>query len=545
MSSRVIHCVGMAALMGAYLAACGDGGGGPVEPPPPSVATKLAFSVEPADAVVGQALSPAIQVMIQDATGNHVSDASDAITLAIGSNPGSSTLSGTETVNAVSGVASFSGLSVEKPGIGYTLTATAAGLTGATSATFDIAVRAAVQLAFTAQPSTSTVGVAISPAVEVTVQDEFGNTVTTATDDVAVAIGTNPSGGPLRGTATISAVGGIATFSDLSIDLLGSGYTLLATSGSLSASESAAFDIVLTFASISAGANHTCGLTAGGSIYCWGSNDFRQLGDGTTTNRLTPVPVSGGLSFASVSLGIGINHTCGITSSGGANCWGQNDNGQLGDGTTAEHFTPVPVSGGLSFTSVSAGESHTCGMTTSGDAYCWGSNSNGQLGDGTTTARLTPVPVSGGLTFALVSAGSSYTCGITTGGTTYCWGANGNGQLGDGTTTQSLAPGLLSGGLSLASVSAGFSQSCGLTSGGDTYCWGRNQFGMLGDGTTTDRLTPALVFGGFSFASVTTGGVHTCALILDGDAYCWGRNNVGQLGNGATGESWSPVRVKQ
>lgn len=203
-----------------------------------------------------------------------------------------------------------------------------------------LVTQAGRQPAFTAQPSTATAGVAISPAVEVTVQDAFGNTVTSATDAVTVAIGTNPGGGTLAGTTTISAVDGIATFFDLSIDLLGSGYTLLATSGSLSGSTSAPFDVVLTFASVSAGQDHTCGLTSGGDAYCWASNANGQLGDGTTTSSVTPVVVAGVL-FASVTAGG--DHTCGVTTAGDAYCWGRNADGQLADGTTGSSFVSVRV----------------------------------------------------------------------------------------------------------------------------------------------------------------------------------------------------------
>ena len=172
-------------------------------------------------------------------------------------------------------------------------------------------------------------------------------------------------------------------------------------------------------ASVGAGNLHSCGLTVTGNAYCWGFNDFGQLGDGSTTGSLTPVLVSGGIRFSSISTRGG--HTCGVTSVGDAYCWGENFRGQLGDGTTINRLTPVLVSGGLSFASVSTSFSETCGVTTDGDAYCWGENFRGQLGDGTTINRLTPVPVAGGLTFASLSTGAQ-TCGVTAAGDAYCWG---------------------------------------------------------------------------------------------------------------------------
>ena len=174
-------------------------------------------------------------------------------------------------------------------------------------------------------------------------------------------------------------------------------------------------------ASVGAGNIHTCGLTVTGNAYCWGFNDFGQLGDGSTTGSLTPVLVSGGIRFSSISTRGG--HTCGVTPVGDVYCWGENFRGQLGDGTTINRLTPVLVSGGLSFASVSTAFSETCGVTTGGDAYCWGENFFGQLGDGTTINRLTPVPVAGGLTFASLSTGAT-TCGVTTTGAAYCWGRN-------------------------------------------------------------------------------------------------------------------------
>lgn len=190
----------------------------------------------------------------------------------------------------------------------------------------------------------------------------------------------------------------------------------------------------LVFESVSAGGQHSCGVTTNGAAYCWGSNgdsfpgNIGSLGNGSAEiySQTTPVAVSGGLTFASVSTGW--RHTCGVTTDGAAYCWGGGTQGKLGNGSTESHATPVTVSGGLTFASVNPGRVHTCGVTTSGAAYCWGENGGSHLGNNTsTTQRLPPeatripVPVLGGLTFASVSAGSDYTCGVTTGGGAYCW----------------------------------------------------------------------------------------------------------------------------
>jgi hypothetical protein len=205
--------------------------------------TKLGFTVQPTNAVAGSALAPAVQVAIEDAFGNTVSGASGNITLALGTNPGAATLAGTLTQTTASGIATFPGLSLNKAGTGYTLTATASSLTTGTSTGFNIAAGAPSQLAFTQQPTTAVSGTALTPAVQVAIQDRFGNTVPSATGIVTLAIGTNPSGGTLAGTLSRSVVNGVASFGDLTINNLGTGYTLSAASSGLLGATSGSFDI--------------------------------------------------------------------------------------------------------------------------------------------------------------------------------------------------------------------------------------------------------------------------------------------------------------
>src|SRR5205823_3441946 len=190
-------------------------------------ATQLVFSVQPSTTTAATAITPAVEVTAQDAGGNTASGFTGNITVAIGTNPSTGTLSGTKTVAAVAGVATFSGLSIDKAGTGYTLTATGVGST--TSTAFNITAGTATELVVKVQPSTTTAATAITPAVEVTAQDGNGNTATGFTGSITVAIGTNPSTGTLSGTKTVAAVAGVATFSGLSIDKAGTGYTLTAT----------------------------------------------------------------------------------------------------------------------------------------------------------------------------------------------------------------------------------------------------------------------------------------------------------------------------
>ena len=207
-------------------------------------ATRLVFTVQPVSTTAGSAITPAVRVTARDAQGNTVDTFTGTVSVAIAANPAGGTLSGTKAVAAGAGVATFAGLSIDKTGSGYTLTATATGVAGATSAPFTITPGPATQLRFTLQPSTTTAGTGIAPAVEVTVRDARGNTVPGFTGNVTLAIGTNPGGGTLSGTTTVALASGVARFSGLSIDKSGTGYTLTATGGGLSAGTSAPFDVV-------------------------------------------------------------------------------------------------------------------------------------------------------------------------------------------------------------------------------------------------------------------------------------------------------------
>src|SRR5439155_1336885 len=202
------------------------------------VATQLAFGTEPGTTVANRQITPAVKVRALDAFGNVATGFTGAVAVALGSNPGSATLSGTTPVAAVAGVATFVDLSVNKTGTGYTLTGSASGFAPVTSTAFDITPGTATQLAFTQQPSTTVAGATISPAVQVTALDPAGNPVTSFTGSVTVALGNNLGGSTLSGTTTTAAVGGVATFVDLRLDKTGTGYWLTATATGLNATSS-------------------------------------------------------------------------------------------------------------------------------------------------------------------------------------------------------------------------------------------------------------------------------------------------------------------
>jgi alpha-tubulin suppressor-like RCC1 family protein len=245
-----------------------------------------------------------------------------------------------------------------------------------------------------------------------------------------------------------------------------------------------------------------CGLTADGRAHCWGANRVAVFGDGTT-----PAPVAGGHRYTALS--VGFWHACGITTGASTFCWGTNSNGQLGIGSIGDTpiKTPVAVSGGLSFSSVSVGEAHTCGVTTAGVTYCWGENSlKGVLGNGSHTDSSVPVRVSGTWSFASIVSGQEHTCGLTTSGAAYCWGQP-SWAFGDGTSDRpsdscdpidssncSSVPFAVPGGLTFAKLSAGGYSTCGITTDGQTYCWGGG-YAKSGSGSILSPAAPQKVAG--------------------------------------------------
>ena len=282
------------------------------------------------------------------------------------------------------------------------------------------------------------------------------------------------------------------------------------------------------------------------SAMCWGYNSYGSVGDGTTTQRTVPTTVSGGLAFS--SLGGGQAHSCGITTSGAAYCWGTNNGyGALGDGNeTGSQSVPTAVVGGLTFTAdIGGGQSHTCALGTSGTVYCWGDNRAGQVGNGGVgSAVLSPTAVSGGYTFFKVASADLHNCAITTAGSAYCWGRGAEGQLGDGTTTQKNVPTAVSGGHVFTDIAAGDRHTCAIKDTGAAYCWGNNDYGQVGNGTwTSPKTSPVAVSGGHLFIQIAVGSGHSCGLKADGSAYCWGINSLGMLGNGSTTDSNVPVLV--
>lgn len=281
------------------------------------------------------------------------------------------------------------------------------------------------------------------------------------------------------------------------------------------------------FASISASDMLTCGLTPAGAAYCWGNNPNGEVGDGSTTRRTIPTPVAGGHTFSVIAAGA--KHACALDANGLTWCWGNNEVKQLGR-EGPNQSTPLAVPTDLRFAKLTAGHGWTCGITAAGAAWCWGYATDGALGNGQQLITATPQAVAGSRTFVKLAAGDHHTCGIDNGGLLWCWGDNLNGELGNGTRSQSLVPVQVSTLSAVIDVAVGEYHSCAVTSAGTAWCWGENLDSRSGGGSAGDVLVPQQVSGP-GFTKVGIGQNHSCALSATGVVYCWGRNNWGQFGD--------------
>lgn len=251
--------------------------------------------------------------------------------------------------------------------------------------------------------------------------------------------------------------------------------------------------------SLALGRGLSCGLTATGQAYCWGQNATGAVGDGTSADRLVPTPVAGGFTFSMLAVQGG-DAVCGLTTSGAAYCWGSNAFGALGDGSGLDHATPTAVAGGRTFVEIAAGVNFACARTAAGRAYCWGRNEVGQLGDGSTTARATPVAVASTASFASLWSGQplASACGISTESHVLCWGGDLDFELGAGAwdvaglgtcngagfaVPCARSPVAVYGGRDFSQVVVGQGFACALDTrrlGNGAWCWGRNDHGQLG-----------------------------------------------------------------
>ena len=335
--------------------------------------------------------------------------------------------------------------------------------------------------------------------------------------------------------------------------------------------------------SIASGGEHTCALFSGGRLKCWGKGENGQVGDGYGSNRYYPTVVVG---VEAVAVSAGLAHSCAIDASRAVWCWGSNTEGQVGRVPGVNVLLPTEVSGlGSGVVSVSAGGLHTCALGADHRVRCWGDNEAGQLGNGTSVGSAFPVQVLGldeGV--VAISAGAGHTCAITLSGGVWCWGDNASGVLGDGTFAERRYPSPVLGlGSGVVAISAGAMHTCAIDGSGRVLCWGQNSSGQLGDGTTAEKNIPTPVVGldsggvvvscggmhtcvvtsahgvrcwgidGFvpkavagletGIVSVSSGLGHICVVTEDEKAMCWLLNDMGQLGDGTTAFRFNPTPV--
>ncbi|HEV7913970.1 MAG TPA: hypothetical protein VGP22_09395 [Albitalea sp.] len=333
------------------------------------------------------------------------------------------------------------------------------------------------------------------------------------------------------------------------------------------------------FVSITAGAHHTCATRVNGNTYCWGLNNTGQVGVGGS-RICTGVACVDRPQFVmnAKQVDAGIDHTCALDAAGAAHCWGNSNYGQLGNGNYGYLSQPIPVSGNLTFTSISAGQFSTCG-TTSGGMYCWGAIMNGLSGTptpqlvfawngyqsvnvgylsacalyvvggwreadcwgnnqygqaGVDPAQLPIAPPTVRSTFDVsvtrLAVQSYHTCADQATGVVQCFGYNGYGQLGNGSFATTYVAQNVGGGMPLHGVSTGSNHGCALDTANRAYCWGNGYWGQLGNGVSAVFASPQAVAGGRSYRAIAAGQQHACAIGTDNHIYCWGSNHYGQLG---------------
>lgn len=325
-------------------------------------------------------------------------------------------------------------------------------------------------------------------------------------------------------------------------------------------------DLGAQFVAVGAGTDHSCGLAASGEIFCWGRNNFGQLGVGGFVDSLTPQKISTSeiADFSGFkALSVGGFHACALDARGQVHCWGYGIYGQIGDGTNSNRTRPTLVNTEdlaqwSGFTDLGAGDLHSCAVSADGGAYCWGYGANGRMGHGNLADKTFPTAVSTDLLesflgFQKIRPGKEHTCGTTLEGGAYCWGSAVQGQLGDGERSAKMLPvavdtSFIEDFTEFLTLDAGREHNCAVTSQARAHCWGSGDHGKIGDGGLTLRVRPhqpntsalAEYKGALTLAS---GGDHSCLLGVFGDSYCWGLGSQGQLGNNNTETRNLPVRV--
>ncbi|MEI8335770.1 MAG: hypothetical protein WCG37_02765 [Actinomycetes bacterium] len=296
--------------------------------------------------------------------------------------------------------------------------------------------------------------------------------------------------------------------------------------------------IIWTAITASSNTNLRCGLMNSGKIWCWGSNDVGQLGNGGSPDAAWHF-VHPDIQGSAKAITAGGGHACALLDTNEITCWGSNDSGAVGNGSSDNQLLPAKVNGVSSATSLASGDKHTCALLSDSTISCWGYNGNGQLGNGSNADSSTPVQVSAITNATKIDVGADHSCALLADSTIWCWGANGNGQLGNGSNIDSNTPVQVSGITTATSVGTGGNHTCALLSTKAAWCWGFGLNGALGNGANNDSSTPVKVTGGTNALSVGVGNDHACITVDttasipdDNKVKCWGNNDVGQLGIG-------------
>jgi alpha-tubulin suppressor-like RCC1 family protein len=466
-------------------------------------ATIVAVSSSTVQATVNTAVVSLPSVVVKDAAGQRVPNV--VVTFTASASAG--TLTGATQTTDANGTATLGGWTLPTTAGQYTVTAAVAGV-GGSGVTFTATALpdSPAQLHWSGDGQSALYGAVLSGALEVTLSDSYGN----PTPGIAVVWQVVSGGGAFVTSDASTNASGVARAS----------YRLGTTPGPN-----------LVHVSVT-------GQTL--------SSDFNFTAQGFSSE-----------------IAVGNFHSCAIAETGILYCWGKNDAGQVGDGSTTDRAAPTPIGGALRFRRVTAAIDLTCALTVDNVPYCWGSNWFGAVGDGTQTDRLTPTPVTGGHVFANISTGGRLTCATTPDGIPYCWGDNSLRQLGIGSTPTetcidrlgnpdfacSREPIAVGGALQLAFITASGGHVCGFTATGRLYCWGfSSSFGQSG-GQNGDPAgftsLPNTVAANLAFVEITAGGLHTCGIVAPSSLYCWGNvTDDGAIGTGATsGTQTTPANV--